>query len=943
MAQPVIQTSFNAGEWAPALNSRVDLQKYHTGAALLRNFFVDYRGGATARAGTRYVLQTRSTATVRLIPFQASFTVSYTLEFGSGYVRFYNNGAPVLEPTKAITAVNIGTSTITSAAHGYSNGDWVFLTGIVGTLGAQLNGNFYIVAGATTNTYTLTDLNGVAIVFTGAYTSGGTSARIYTIASPYQANELAQIKFAQNVSVMVICHPNYPPYQLTLIAATNWTLAAISFGSTIAAPTGQTVTTTLAAGTVNYAYVITAVDANGQESPVSAFAVLASVTDIRSVAGTNTVTWSAVTGAVSYNIYRAEPRYGAAVPAGSTFGFMGNVTGVSFIDSNVTPDFSSGPPVVENPFFGSGVQTINVTAPGSIGPGAPVPTVSFSGGGGSGAAALATLQVIAAAIVSQAGAFIVGDLLTNPTYNVIIQVTAVNGFGHITGLAAYSGTVNSGLTPANPVGFYCNRVPSFSATANLTWGLGAIALTSPGTNYTTPPAVAISSGGGTATAVLGAPSSGNPTVPGYIQQRLALMGPVSSPQQFNYSSTGAYYNFNVHNPIEADDAIQGTLVTNQLNTIKAMIPQPYGHIILSDKQAWLLNGGSNGSPLSPLTITANSQAYNGAADLPPIIANDNILYVQAKGSIVRDLVYNYYTQVYTGADISVLSSHLFYGFTLLEWAWAEEPFKIVWAVRNDGILLSLTFLKEQELIAWAHSDTQGSFRSIATVTEQVAVGSVDAIYTVVQRTINGNTVQYVERMAELYYPVGTTDAWCVDAGIQYNGAAALTFSGAQHLAGAVVTGLATDDLGNVTVINLTMPTNGTFTLPAPTPVGSTGYTRVTVGLGYLPQLQTLQLDLGEPTVQGKRKKITGVTTRCKDTLGLSIGRTFSTLTPMKDLALGNVGTQTNQLVTGLVTGDARTIIDPLWDTPGQYCIQQPFPYPASILGVIPEIVVGDTK
>jgi hypothetical protein len=63
---------------------------------------------------------------------------------------------------------------------------------------------------------------------------------------------------------------------------------------------------------------------------------------------------------------------------------------------------------------------------------------------------------------------------------------------------------------------------------------------------------------------------------------------------------------------------------------------------------------------------------------------------------------------------------------------------------------------------------------------------------------------------------------------------------------------------------------------------------------------------------------------------------------MKDLILGNVGTMSNAVVTNLVTGDARTLIDPSWDVPGQYCIQQSDPLPATVLGVIPEIVVGDT-
>src|SRR6267142_3633393 len=102
MGQSVIQTSFNAGEWAPTLYARVDLAKYHSGAALLRNFTVDYRGGATTRPGTKFVAisQNNAASPPRLVRFQASFTVSYIVEFGvlngAGYVRFYTNGAPVL-------------------------------------------------------------------------------------------------------------------------------------------------------------------------------------------------------------------------------------------------------------------------------------------------------------------------------------------------------------------------------------------------------------------------------------------------------------------------------------------------------------------------------------------------------------------------------------------------------------------------------------------------------------------------------------------------------------------------------------------------------------------------------------------------------------------------------------------------------------------------------
>jgi len=143
----------------------------------------------------------------------------------------------------------------------------------------------------------------------------------------------------------------------------------------------------------------------------------------------------------------------------------------------------------------------------------------------------------------------------------------------------------------------------------------------------------------------------------------------------NFSQPGALFDFDTSFPLQADDAIQETLTSTTLNTIKALVPVSAGLMVLTDKGAWLVNGGSAGAPHFCPLDRRQLPSYAGCADLPPIATPADILYVQAKGSIVRDLAYNFYLNNYVGTDISILSSHLFYGFTLKEWAWAEEPFK----------------------------------------------------------------------------------------------------------------------------------------------------------------------------------------------------------------------------------------------------------------------------
>jgi hypothetical protein len=934
-----IQASFNSGEWAPTLFARVDLAKYRSGAELLENFFVDYRGGASTRTGTKYILQAYKSATaVRLIPFQASFNVGYVLEFGDGYIRPIFLGAPVLETALNITtATNANPCVINVPGNAYLVGEWIFITGVGGM--TQLNGRYFQISNVAGASITLADLNGVPIDSTGygVYTSGGTASRVFTIPSPYAAADLRLIKFAQNVNELILCHPNYQPYVLTLITATNWTLLPITFGSTAIAPT-ITLNTNLPGGSVNYSYLATAIDSNGQESVPSSPVSLIGYQDLRTTPGTIRVTVNTTPGSVAYNIYKADVSYLGAIPLGATYGYIGTTTSSEFVDSNIAPDFTQTPPINKNPFVGKGIASVAVTAPGVY---TAVPGVNFTGAPSTiAASATAILQVQGTPTVGVGGTgYAIGDTVTF-TNDVILIVASVSGgavtaWQPITTPGASSGSVTAGPTPSNPVVQLTTSGGGTGATANLVWGVGLVQVLAPGAGYTSTPTVTFSSGAATATATLSATSNGYPSLPGFFQQRLVLAAPTGAPQTFYMSKPGQYFNFDVSSISQADDSITGTLVSGQLNTIKSMVSQTSGLLMFTDRNSWLINGGSNGSAVSPSALVANAQSFVGTNDVPPIISNFDVLYVQSKGSAIRDSAYNIYANVFTGTDISVLSSHLFYGYEILEWAWAEEPFKLVYAIRNDGTLLNLTFLKEQEFIGWAHSITQGQFSSIAAVTElTTTAGEVDAVYAVVDRMVNGFNVKYIERFAERTFPNGVEDAWTVDAALNYVGAPKSTFSGAEHLAGLTVTGLADGQ----PITPFVMPISGEFTLPV-------AASKVVVGLSYIPKLKTLGIDIGDPTIQGKLKKIPDVTVRVAQTLGLEIGSDFDHLVPMQDLIRGNVSKMLsgleNQIITNLVDGNANTILDPTYNIPGQYCIQQSLPYPATILGVIPNLEVGD--
>ncbi len=962
-----IQPSFAAGEIAPSLYARVDLAKYHIAAKLLRNFFVQPHGGVSNRAGTMFIGRCKNTGyPVHLIPFQFNLVQTYILEFGHLYMRVIMDGGYVLEPTIAITTIsqaNPGMIT-TGSAHGYSNGDRVYIAD-TGTRLDSTPGRQYLIANVATYTFTLTDLDG-NIIDTSGYSAyggaNGTVARVYTLTTPYDGNDVQLLKWTQSADTLTLCHPDYPPYDLGRTQHWVWTLTQITFAPDISPPGSITIDFG-GSGSWNFSYIVTAVsNAPPEESVASAPASgTGAALDDGSTGNTpvyNKISWKAITSANYYNIYKANPLYGETIPSGAMYGYIGQSTGTSFVDTEIGPDFSQSPPQGTNPFAQGPIASVKVV------------------NGGSGFSSNATLYVS-----DPTGT---GAVLTPTISNGVITAVQVTNGGR-NYQKPVVGVANVGAAAAG----YISLVETFHVPTGqwIVTGISAT-ITNPGQNYFGKVTVAPASGGSGATftpvIVNGAitqvnvsvsagfsgytdgdalvftqtggsggsgaqfevsvlPSGNYPSCATYFQQRKIFAGSLSSPQTLWMTQPGDYHNMDVSNISRASDAITITIAANQVNAIKWMVPMN-NLLLMTSGGNWAIMGGYLTQPVavSPGNTVAVLQTLIGCADLPPIVINYDILYVQAKGSIVRDLAYNFYAQVYTGTDMSILSNHLFFGHTMQRWAYAEQPFYQIWIVRDDGILLSLTYLKEQDVYAWAHHDSPGNngsdqFLSVASIPEQQVAGiNMDSVYFVVQRTIpginGGSPVKYIERMdGRNFLTNGVSDvtkAWFVDCALRYSGSPATVISGLDHLNGATVSILADGSVQPQQVV-----TGGSITLEYAASL-------VTVGLPYTAQMRTLCM---EPegmvmAVQDYRKKISAVAVRVADTRGLKVGPNFNDLTEIKERSpLVSMGA-----AIPLFTGDERVVIDNQYLVDDDVCIEQDNPLPCTVLGVIPEVSIGDS-
>lgn len=389
MAVSTIQTALSAGEISPELYGEVSLAKYNSAASTLRNFQVNYRGGAMSRGGlalvgvskqTTFLQAATSTGPPRPISFQFSITQGYVLEFGDQYLRFIFQGGYVLENPITCTGVTKANPAVASVSGTpFVNGDWVFASGFQGM--TQLNGNTYIVASEAAGYFTLHDLSGNPVDSTGfgTYTGGGSFSRLYTISTPYAAIDLPYLKFSQSADVMSLACSNpvtgteYTPHDLTRLSAIDWVLTETEFDPVIAPPTSVAAVANAQAPTsgvnASFAYQVTAVDQQGNESVASVTASCHGA-DLEVEAGTNTITWPFVAGAKYYNIYRAPPSVDTGtvqnkVPEGSIFGFVGSSYGTQFVDNNSTADLSQTPPTHQNPFAPGQILAVEVTGGGS--------------------------------------------------------------------------------------------------------------------------------------------------------------------------------------------------------------------------------------------------------------------------------------------------------------------------------------------------------------------------------------------------------------------------------------------------------------------------------------------------------------------------------------------------------------------------------------------------
>jgi hypothetical protein len=604
--------------------------------------------------------------------------------------------------------------------------------------------------------------------------------RIYTASAPFNAANLAEVNFAQVADVVYFAHRFYPPGKLIRLAHTDWQWSDVTFGPTLLAPTGVTGTATTpntdAANSGNAyfpeaaTYVVTAVDnATGQESRASSGVTLTN--DVTLKRNYNTINWSAVTFSSTqggyYRIYKAQ---------NSSFpGYIGATTALTFVDDNIDPDISSGPPTGYNPFPGAG---------------------------------------------------------------------------------DYPGLVK------------------------------------------------------------------------FHEQRSWWGNTTNHPNALYASRSADYENMDYRQPGEADDSLAIGLVTDKVNVVNQLASTKQGLLALTSNCVFSISGSNDDYIAATPPPKATVEITRGVSSLSPVIIDSAVLYQTVKTGEVRALGYEFEIDGLRTDDVSIFSRHLFDNHSIIDWCWVEKPHSAIFAVRDDGMMLVLTWDQAQQVWGWTTWETQGSYIGVCAITEE----GEDRVYAMVSRTIQGVAQTYVERFASELW-TEPADACYLDCAKTYinTDTSITTFDRLDHLEGCTVMAwvdgaLYSNDInGNPLVV-----TNGAVTLPQ-------GGSTVTIGLPFTAEIQTLPLAMqtqGGWTVA--RPQDAGHTVvKVIDTSNIEVGPDEDNLFLVKQRQYEDFGDPTELFTGNLDVDMAGTVGDEVTVT-----VRSSVPAPMEIAGILIEPNVG---
>lgn len=811
----------NAGEFAPAMDSRIDLPTYRKACRKLRNMVPMKQGGATRRPGSQYIANGQSAqdgtspAVSRLEKFQYAPGTTFILEFCDGGIRFYSNGAQ--EQVSSPQPWATGTA--------YPDGSFA-------TDGPT---TYYLYNGPLTP----------STVTPSADPSHWRAQTAYEVPAPYSAtNFTAPNYWASDVfvlqtkqinDVVYIVHPNFPVWKLIRYSDSNWVMQQVQF---------------LTPALLNE-----------------------NVTDITLTSGATTGTTSLTATAPAW-VTATSYVPGNAVTSGAFIYvcLLAHTSGV------FATDFANGDWKLTTLFLPGHTGSYWQLAYNR--PSSNVPYALTANGTSATLQLVGTWEVQTYGTWT-ADISIQASYDNGVTWQVITTLTSRNDANYdITGQDISGGIYRLVIT--NWVAATSATPPRVVLTADnqFVYGLVQITTVAPLFPYNAAVKVIIPlfSTNPTQYWSEGAWSNvrGYPATVTIFQERAWYAATEFQPQRIWATQTDDLENFALVDQSEATYGMAFDLNAPGRGPIQWLSAQTDLFAGLAGAE-WVITSGQQSAPITPTQVIALEHSVNGSTpNLPGLIIGNACFYVQRKGAAFQQMLFSVFTNKYMSQDMQVLAQHLTAaGVKQFDFQQQFQNQSVLWAVCGDGTLISLTYAMDQEVFGWA-KHTTGDGSDVGFLSVQViygAAGQDDEVWVTVLRA--GNKFCTIERLNSVDWQVEAVgqpdlrDAVYADCSVKVTSPGSNVIPGLPtFLAGrAAVAGIVPVAGGGMFGIDgLTVANDGSVTIPNYTPaVGDV----VIIGLPILWTVQPMRLDVlaGGAQVPALRKAISKLYLRLLNSIG----------------------------------------------------------------------------
>lgn len=411
------------------------------------------------------------------------------------------------------------------------------------------------------------------------------------------------------------------------------------------------------------------------------------------------------------------------------------------------------------------------------------------------------------------------------------------------------------------------------------------------------------------------PFAGYPGSVTLFQQRLWFANTPTKPQTVFASRIGDFENMNFSPFIRPDDSIENVIYSGRPDGIQWIVPHNKVLKVGTVERIWNISSPSGGG-ITPSDIDISPILDWGASKVKPILAGNSLIYVENRGSKLFDVFERQEYLGDTGTNLSVNAPDLFEGFEIVSMAYQRTPDPIVWCVRSDGKVVSMTYSKNEDMWGWHFHETDGLFKNVVVIPGDV----YDEVYFTVLR----NSKFLIEMLEDKWNGNDIDDAKFLDSMVTKEDVTPFTIvTGLGHLEGKTVYALA-DGL-----------VEGPFTVASSQVTLPSSVNTAHIGLPYSSHVRPLSVEFAtrnEGVSLGKIKTISDVTLRLKNSKGGKIG-------PRLDY-LDDISSVDYDAAT-IFSGDVKKVAPNDYNTDSSFFIVQDDPLPMTVSALFINVDMGD--